>query len=242
MKIKQIEMNDESLRHAAPDASPHRDGAFSAASEAARSAARSAPAAAPEAPSASADLRHAALQRALASGDHRRALELLDALYGDALFRFIRALLRRDDLADDVYQTTLLQAYRGLGDFEARSSVRTWLFGIARHRCLDALKATRRREGRFPPASSLPAAEHEVAADTPPAAQQLSDAQVLAALAHCLDELPAESRVLLLLRFSEGLPYEDLARVCRVSVEALRARVSRTLPLLRRCVERRGQL
>src|SRR3954453_5623836 len=48
--------------------------------------------------------------------------------------------------AEDVLQETLLSAWRGLGGFEERSSVRTWLYRIATNRCLDALRAGSRRE------------------------------------------------------------------------------------------------
>src|SRR5262249_25594300 len=47
--------------------------------------------------------------------------------------------------AEDVLQETLLSAWRGLGDFEGRSSVRTWLYRIATNRSLDALRAGARR-------------------------------------------------------------------------------------------------
>lgn len=47
--------------------------------------------------------------------------------------------------AEDVLQETLLTAWRSLGGFEERSSVRTWLYRIATTRCLNALRAAGRR-------------------------------------------------------------------------------------------------
>jgi RNA polymerase sigma-70 factor (ECF subfamily) len=55
--------------------------------------------------------------------------------------------------AEDVLQETLLAAWVGLGGFEGRSSVRTWLYRIATNRCLNALRATSRRR---PVAEPLP--------------------------------------------------------------------------------------
>ena len=54
--------------------------------------------------------------------------------------------------ADDVLQETLLAAWRGLADFEGRSSLRTWLYKIATNRCLNAIRDGKRR----PPAEPLP--------------------------------------------------------------------------------------
>jgi DNA-directed RNA polymerase specialized sigma24 family protein len=55
--------------------------------------------------------------------------------------------------AEDVLQDTLLSAWHGLAGFEGRASVRTWLYRVATSRCLDALRASRRR----PPVSAPPA-------------------------------------------------------------------------------------
>jgi RNA polymerase sigma-70 factor (ECF subfamily) len=47
--------------------------------------------------------------------------------------------------AEDALQDTLLAAWRGLPQFDGRASLRTWLYRIATNRCLDALRAVRRR-------------------------------------------------------------------------------------------------
>ncbi len=65
---------------------------------------------------------------------HRR--ELLVHCY-----RFLGSL----DDAEDAVQETLLSAWQALAGFEGRASVRTWLYRVATSRCLDALRARRRR-------------------------------------------------------------------------------------------------
>jgi RNA polymerase sigma-70 factor (TIGR02960 family) len=50
--------------------------------------------------------------------------------------------------AEDALQDTLLAAWQGLGGFEGRASVRTWLYRIATNRCLNALRAARRRPAK----------------------------------------------------------------------------------------------
>ena len=47
--------------------------------------------------------------------------------------------------AEDALQDTLLSAWQGLGGFEGRASLRTWLYRVATSRCLDALRSARRR-------------------------------------------------------------------------------------------------
>ena len=73
-----------------------------------------------------------------------------------------------------------------------------------------------------------------------PTDQRLSDSQLVAALEHCLAEVGGEVRMVLVMRFTEGFAYEDIARICGARPEAVRARVCRAMPVLRRCIEHRG--
>jgi len=50
--------------------------------------------------------------------------------------------------AEDALQEALLAAWRGLQGFDGRASLRTWLYRIATNRCLDALRAVRRRPAK----------------------------------------------------------------------------------------------
>jgi RNA polymerase sigma-70 factor (TIGR02960 family) len=50
--------------------------------------------------------------------------------------------------AEDALQDTLLAAWRGLGEFEGRASIRTWLYRIATNRCLSALRLASRRPAK----------------------------------------------------------------------------------------------
>jgi len=50
--------------------------------------------------------------------------------------------------AEDALQNTLIAAWQGLGGFEGRASIRTWLYRIATNRCLDALRSTSRRPAK----------------------------------------------------------------------------------------------
>ena len=67
--------------------------------------------------------------------------------------------------AEDALQDTLLTAWRGLGGFEGRASIRTWLYRIATNRCLDALRSASRR----------PAKEWDIAEYEPPEPTGLGD-------------------------------------------------------------------
>ncbi|MFB9533456.1 sigma-70 family RNA polymerase sigma factor [Nonomuraea roseola] len=67
--------------------------------------------------------------------------------------------------AEDALQDTLLAAWRGLGGFDGRASLRTWLYRIATNRCLSALRAASRR----------PAKEWDIPGVEPPEPTRIGD-------------------------------------------------------------------
>ena len=76
--------------------------------------------------------------------------------HGDSLYRYALSRLRAPDLAADVVQETFLEALRAQGSFAGRSSERTWLIGILRHKILDHFRTLGREEARSSSASLEP--------------------------------------------------------------------------------------
>jgi len=58
--------------------------------------------------------------------------------------------------AEDALQDALLAAWQGLGGFEGRASVRTWLYRVTTTRCLNVRRAARRRQATMPPGPTPP--------------------------------------------------------------------------------------
>jgi RNA polymerase sigma factor (sigma-70 family) len=176
---------------------------------------------------------------ALAALDRGRlddALVVLMREYGTAVYRYCRQMMADDDLAQEVQQMTFVQAHEGLARFARRSSLRSWLFGIARHRCLDHLKMHRRRHKRFGPIEEAP----DLAEPGGSAEDRLSERSVARILESCLRGLAPHVRTAVLLRFQQGLSYPEIARLSNEKAPALQVRVARALPLLRRCLEEKG--
>jgi len=173
---------------------------------------------------------------ALGRGDVPAALSALMDLYGRSIHRYSCHVLGDPDLAQDVLQTTFLQAYQDLPRFAGRSSLRVWLYGIARHRCYDAIKSARRRRWRFLP---LPDEDTSSAAD-PRTHAAIEEDESSRALARCIQELQPRVRAAVMLRFQDEFSYRDMASVCGEQPATLQARVARALPVLKRCLERQG--
>jgi RNA polymerase sigma-70 factor (ECF subfamily) len=164
-------------------------------------------------------------------------LTLLMRTHGDEVLRFCVSMLGDPAAAEDARQTIFFDAWQALGSYAGRGNLRGWLWGIARHRCLDAAKAQRRRRWRFWSSAAADADQADTA-DGPD--QRLEQRHRAAVLRACLRRLAPGARVAVLLRYEENLPYEEIARMSGERAPTLQARVARALPLLRQCVEAKG--
>jgi RNA polymerase sigma-70 factor (ECF subfamily) len=120
--------------------------------------------------------------------------------------------------ADDLTQETYLRAFGSLHRFQHRSSVRTWLLGIARRVCADAVRA--RRRGRL----TLVGDEHLESLAGSDGADRVAEG---AAVNDLLTRLDADRREAFVLTQLLGLPYAEAAEVAGCPVGTIRSRVAR---------------
>lgn len=140
------------------------------------------------------------------------------------------SLLRVRDEAEDAAQDVFIKAYRGLSGFRFESSFSTWLYRIAYSRCLDLLRSRRRR-----PEESLEALT-AAGVETASAATGLSPEE-RADLERALEALRPEERLILTLRESQGLSYEELTEALDISLDAVKSRLRRA----RRALQERAR-
>ena len=148
--------------------------------------------------------------------------------------------------AEDLLQETLTRAWRSYGEFEGRSSLRTWLYRIATNACLRALETRARRP--LPsglgapgedPAGSLPAVRPEIpwlqpipdallrAGTEDPAEIAASRASVRLALIAAMQYLPARQRAVLILRDVLGWRSAEVAEMLGTSTVAVNGALQR---------------
>jgi RNA polymerase sigma-70 factor (ECF subfamily) len=148
--------------------------------------------------------------------------------------------------AEDVVQETYLRAWRSYGDFENRSSVRTWLYRIATNACLTALQHSSRRTlpsglgapSDDPHSEPIPAAPEvqwlqpipdawvTPAADDP-AAKVVGRESLRLALVASLQHLPAQQRAVLILRDVLAFKAAEVAAMLDISVVAVKSALQR---------------
>ncbi|TCO55877.1 RNA polymerase sigma factor (sigma-70 family) [Actinocrispum wychmicini] len=103
------------------------------------------------------------------AGDHNAFRDLVQGHSHELQVHCYRILGSLQD-AEDALQETLVSAWRNLGGFGQRSSLRTWLYQIATNRCLSMLRADSRRPRAVPPLPEATLPEPTGAGNAPPPA------------------------------------------------------------------------
>ena len=139
--------------------------------------------------------------------------------------------------AEDVAQEVFLRVWRAAEDYERKSKFTTWVYRIAVNLCLDALKATHRKQ---PLVHLYGGAENPDENDrvlngydsAPSPEELLIDAEESGRIFAALQGLPANQRLAVVLKKFDGLSYDEISRILGCSksaVESLLVRAKRTL-------------
>ncbi|MFT4044003.1 MAG: RNA polymerase sigma factor [Gordonia sp. (in: high G+C Gram-positive bacteria)] len=160
------------------------------------------------------------LAAAAAAGDSEAFAVLVRAV-SPSLLRYLRRMVDDPQTAEDLAQDTLLDAWRGLPDFEFHSSFRTWMFRIAHRRTVDHW-----RRHRDVPIDSERFVD--LADPRPLPADEALRMSLVDALRRELATLPEISRAVWWLREAEGLSLTEISRVLQISVGSVRGHLQRS--------------
>ena len=156
--------------------------------------------------------------------------------YERELYGYLRRYLGDSSLAEDVFQNTFLQLYVKSGQYETGRPVRPWLYTIATHQAIDAL----RRNGRHQ-AVSLEQHRAEVTdgdlrslLDTlesrgPGPLEAASAQERRERVRAAVDQLPDFLRQVLVLAYYQGLKYREIAVVLGIPVGTVKSRLHAAL-------------
>jgi RNA polymerase sigma-70 factor, ECF subfamily len=176
------------------------------------------------------------LMHRVATGDERAFTEL-SSRYGARLLTLAWRLLGNRADAEDAVQRALLRLYTSAKSYRSEWAVSTWLYRITTNVCVDEM---RRRRSR-----SL----------MERAAQEEADGQAVLFpsggghgggpvrnldVRRALERVPLEARVLLALRYVDGLSYRELARVRGITVNTVKSQLARGKSIVKGILEEGG--
>jgi len=136
----------------------------------------------------------------------RKAFEQLYREYGPRVFRFAVRMIRDETRAEEVTNDVMVEIWKSAGKFQGRSAVSTWIFSIARHRALNAV-----RRKTLPMTSIDDAPEPQDDREDPLASTDQSTTGDL--LRTAIEQLSKEHREVIELTFFQGLNYREIATI-----------------------------
>jgi RNA polymerase sigma-70 factor, ECF subfamily len=184
------------------------------------------------------------LLRRLRAGEEQAFVMLVDR-YNDSMLRVAASFVPSYAVAEEVVQDTWLAALRGIGRFEGRSSVRTWLFtilvnrarttGVREHRTIPVADATPVVDAaRFAPTGMWAAPpEHWIEE----AEDRMAAGKLVGLLRVAMDDLPARQRDVVLLRDVEGMSSGEVCEVLAITEANQRVLLHRGRGKLRQALE-----
>jgi len=167
--------------------------------------------------------------------------------HGDGLYRYALLRLRSPDLAADVVQETFLEALRARGSFAGRSSERTWLIGILRHKIVDQIRRSAREpviaNGVSSNGTDGSLFDHRghwragLASWTGNPSRQMETREFWDVFGRCLSKLPKGLADAFFLRELDGLNAEEVQQILGITPANFWKRLHRARSLLRQCLE-----
>ena len=184
------------------------------------------------------------LLKGLRAGDEG-AFTTLVRRHNRSMLWIARSFVPNNAVAEEVVQDTWMAVVHGIGKFEGRSSLKSWMVGILVHRA----RSTGAREHRCVPVASDQATVAASRFDegacrisapqhfTQDVEERVSAKQLLQTIRKSLDTLPAIQRQVVTLRDVEGLDIGEVCELLEISEGNQRVLLHRARSRLRRSVE-----
>jgi RNA polymerase sigma-70 factor (ECF subfamily) len=169
----------------------------------------------------------------IADGD-RQALAELYARYQRPLFNYLLQLTPDYGLAEEILQDTLVATWKSAKNFEGRSTVSTWLIGIARRQAHNTLRQRKLPFVDESEMANLPATDPEPEEFT---LASIERDELIAAFR----QLAPAYREILALTFVQELSYQEAAQVLGIPLGTVKSRLSNAKKALRTQLESREE-
>lgn len=174
------------------------------------------------------------------------AFDNLMQQYEKKVYSLCFRMTGRPDDAADLAQDAFLKAYRAIHAFKGQSSFSTWLFRIVTNTCLDERRRLGRRPSVFSLDRPLETNDGELALtlpdNSPDPLAVVVQSELQAEIQKLLNMLPADQKMVLILRDLEGYSYEEIAAALNITLGTVKSRLNRARIRLRELYLKKEEL
>ena len=153
----------------------------------------------------------------LLKGDQNKGFRLIVERYSQKLYWHIRRLVIIHDDADDALQNTFISAWKNINNFRSESSIYTWLYAIATNEAFSLIN--KRNKNNTISIDDL----GSWFANSKEGSSWFDGDEAQVKLQNAILQLPEKQRVVFNLRYYDEMAYEDMSRILKTSVGALKA-------------------
>lgn len=168
----------------------------------------------------------------LATGDEE-ALNVLMDRYGAPLLHFAHRLVGDMQLAEEIFQDTMLKAWQQATQFRLDGHLKAWLFRVARNNAIDHMRKKRVPMEEY--SSSL-----ETAATTFRPEREAERSWLSFEVLQSIAELPTVYREVIELRFFQQLGYQEIAGALGIPLGTVKSRLNYAIQRLTKILRERG--
>ena len=167
--------------------------------------------------------------------------------YQSPVYNLAYRIMGEADSASDATQEAFISVYKNIGGYRG-GSFKGWLMRIVTNACYDELRRRKRR-----PAASLEAltivetgpdadGEAQLASEIESPEAHAERAELNTAIQQCLDGLPDDQRMAVVLCDVQGLDYSEIAATMRTALGTVKSRIARARAKLRECIQHQREL
>jgi len=155
----------------------------------------------------------------------QHAFELLVRKYKMAVFNTIYSIIGNAQEADDIAQEVFLKVYTKVGSFKGKSSFSTWLYRVTVNRCVDELRKRNNKiisyETEFDEEEKLRLRDI-LAGKEGNITEGLIKEELEVIVQKAMNSLPEKDRVILTLKEIEGLSYNEISKIMKISLDKVK--------------------
>jgi RNA polymerase sigma-70 factor, ECF subfamily len=147
----------------------------------------------------------------------RMAFHELVTTNQEKLYWHVRKIVLDHDDTDDILQNVFLKAWNSIDSFRGESSVFTWLYRIATNESLTFLSQKKKRKGLFGKD------EDNYLIEKLNADEYFDGDEIQRKLMEAVIRLPEKQRMVFNMKYYDGMKYEDISEILKVTTGALKA-------------------
>ncbi len=160
----------------------------------------------------------------------KKAFEVIVKKYQNRVANLIFKIIGDSDIVEDLTQEVFLRVFESLKEYKFSSAPYTWIYRITVNICIDEIRKRQRSRAYslFDVLSQNPKAEPSYS----PVEKNVERSEMREIIEKAMSKLPPEYKTVIILRDFEDLPYEEIAKILKISIGTVKSRIFRARKLL----------